>query len=169
MNLRFRPYTPADLPALTEIWVDIWRDTAPSIDFEARRPWFVERIGEHVANGVDVILAVDAADESMLGAKDQSPPVRSVLAAEILGYVTVDRRDGHIDQLGVARPAMRRGAARALLAEARRLSPRGLHLEVNEHNPRAVRLYESEGFVQTGRGVNPRSGLPLLQYRWQPG
>ncbi|MFO1150815.1 MAG: GNAT family N-acetyltransferase [Alsobacter sp.] len=152
MNLRFRPLSPADLPALTDLWVDIWRDTIPSIDFEARRPWFVERMGEHRANGVDVVLAVDPAGD-----------------ADILGYVTVDRRNGHIDQLGVAKAAMRRGVARALLAEARRLSPQGLHLEVNEHNPRAVRLYESEGFVPTGRGVSPRSGLPLLHYRWTPG
>jgi putative acetyltransferase len=151
MTPRFRSFTPDDLPALTDIWVDIWRETLPSIDFEARRPWLVERMGEHMANGVDVVLAVDPADDTA-----------------ILGYVTVDRRNGHIDQLGVARPAMRRGMARALLAQARRLSPQGLHLEVNEHNPRAVRLYESEGFVQTGRGVSPRSGLPLLYYRWTP-
>jgi putative acetyltransferase len=151
MPIRFRPLSPSDIPALTDIWVDIWRDTVPEIDFEARRPWFVERLGEHVSGGVDVVLAVDPADE-----------------ADILGYVTIDRRSGHLDQLGVAREAMRRGVARALLAEARRLSPRGIHLEVNEHNPRAIRLYESEGFVRTGQGVSPRSGLPLLYYRWTP-
>jgi putative acetyltransferase len=152
MHLLFRPVTAADMPALTDIWVDIWRHTLPTIDFEARRPWFVERIGEHLAGGVDVVLAVDPADE-----------------ADILGYVTIDRRSGHLDQLGVARPAMGRGVARALLAEARRLSPGGIHLEVNEHNPRAIRLYESEGFVRTGEGVSPRSGLPLFYYRWTPG
>jgi putative acetyltransferase len=151
MDLRFRPATPADIPAMTDIWVDIWRDTMPSIDFEARRPWFVERIGAHLAGGVDVVLAVEPGDD-----------------AEILGFVTIDRRDGHLDQLGVARRAMGRGAARRLIAEARRRSPGGVHLEVNEGNPRAVRFYEREGFACTGRGVSPASGLPLLHYRWQP-
>jgi putative acetyltransferase len=151
MNLRFRPATAHDIPDLTDIWVDIWRDTMPSIDFEARRPWFVERIGQHLAGGVDVVLAVDPDD-----------------AARIRGFVTIDRRDGHLDQLGVARAAMGQGVARALIAEARRRSPAGIHLEVNERNDRAVRLYESEGFVLAGTGVSAASGLPLLRYRWTP-
>lgn len=160
--MRFRPATAADIPALTDIWVEIWRDVMPTIDFEARRPWFVERMAGHLSSGVDVVLAVGPAPASS-GAQGQ---VQGQDA--ILGFVTIDRRDGHLDQLGVARGAMGRGLARRLIAEARRRSPSGIHLEVNEGNQPAVRLYESEGFVRTGTGVSPASGLPLFHYRWVP-
>ena len=60
------------------------------------------------------------------------------------------------------------GLARALLDEARRISPAGLGLHVNQNNPRAVRFYEREGFVRVGEGLNPRSGLPIWEYRWTP-
>ena len=150
MTPQLRPVTAYDIPALTDLWVDIWRPLVPGIDFDARRPWFVERIAGHLAGGVDVVLAVEEA------------------SGAILGFVTVDRRTGHLDQLGVAARAEGRGLGRRLLAEARARSPAGLHLEVNDFNTKAIGLYEREGFVCTGEGVSPASGLRLLHYRWTP-
>ena len=35
-------------------------------------------------------------------------------------------------------------------------------------NPRAVAFYARQGFVEVGRGANPRSGLPTLVLEWRP-
>jgi len=58
--------------------------------------------------------------------------------------------------------------AGALLAEAKRLSPRGLDLKVNADNARAIRFYQKQGFVITGDATNPRSGAPIHTMAWRP-
>ena len=55
-----------------------------------------------------------------------------------------------------------------MLAEARRLSPSVLTLNVNRDNARAIHFYEKHGFVITGGDINPRSGAPIYLMRWQP-
>jgi len=59
-------------------------------------------------------------------------------------------------------------AASITVAEAKRASPRGLDLDVNTDNARAIAFYQKEGFVITGDGVNPRSGRPVHHMRWRP-
>ena len=49
----------------------------------------------------------------------------------------------------------------ALLDEAKRLSPRGLDLHVNQDNARAIRFYEKHGLPSPARTSNPRSGAPI--------
>jgi putative acetyltransferase len=78
---------------------------------------------------------------------------------QLLGFVTFDPATAYLDQLAVAPEAKGSGAASLLLNEARRLSPDGLTLDVNQDNPRALRFYEREGFEKIGEGTNPRSGL----------
>ena len=87
-------------------------------------------------------------------------------AAGPMGFVTIDCDSGHLDQLCVAPDFWGKGVSEALVADARRISPSGLHLAVNADNPRAVRFYERQGFVETGRGSNPRSGLPIVFMSW---
>ncbi len=53
------------------------------------------------------------------------------------------------------------------LAVASAEAPRGLTLEVNQANRRAVRFYEREGFVRTGVGVNETSGLATWRMGWR--
>jgi putative acetyltransferase len=96
---------------------------------------------------VAIVCAFDVADGSMAG------------------FVTLDE-GGHVDQLASATSAWGRGAAKALLDESKRRSPR-LHLDVNQENPRAVRFYEREGFQRTGAGVNPVSGRATWRYMWR--
>jgi putative acetyltransferase len=88
--------------------------------------------------------------------------------AGLLGFVTVDRSTGYLDQIVVAPEAWGGKIAEALLAEARRLSPAGLDLAVNADNARAIRFYEKHGFVVTGSDVNPRSGAPIRKMAWRP-
>jgi putative acetyltransferase len=138
----------ADLPEMTDLWVESWRDVIPDIDFDARRGWFVERIAGFRAQGVSVFVAQDEVG--------------------LVGFVTVDERSGHLDQLAAAPRSWGQGVGSALLDRAKAASPTGLHLEVNAANARAIRFYEREGFARTGEGVSAASGLALYRYAWAP-
>ncbi len=74
----------------------------------------------------------------------------------------------YLDQIVVAPEAWGGDVAPALIAEAKRQSPRGLDLVVNADNARAIRFYEKQGFVTTGNDVNPRSGAPTRKMSWRP-
>jgi putative acetyltransferase len=148
-DVRIRPFRDADCTGLADLWVGAWQDVVPDIDFDARRPWFLERIAGLVRGGAHVEVAEDG-------------------AGRLLGVVTVDPRHGHLDQLAVTRDAWGSGVAAALVARARALSPAGLDLEVNTVNVRAIRFYEREGFRRTGEGLSAASGLPLFTYAWRP-
>jgi putative acetyltransferase len=148
VTLALRPLAAGDVDGLTALWVAAWQITMPDIDFEARGDWLRERLATHRSAGVAVICAEDADG--------------------LAGFVTVDSASGHIDQLAVAPRCFGTGAATALLAEARRRSPAGLHLEVNQENPRAVRFYQREGFAITGVDSIGVSNRPTWLMHWRP-
>lgn len=146
-NLILRDRSEADGPALLDLWVASWREAMPQIDFDARREWFRARLAGLESQGARVICAFDP-------------------AARMLGFAVIDLRAHYLDQIAVAPEAKGGGAAKALLDEARRLSPQEVMLEVNQDNPRALRFYEREGFERIAEGVNPRSGLRTWRLRW---
>ncbi len=86
----------------------------------------------------------------------------------MVGFVTVDSATFYLDQIVVAPERWGSGIGAALLAEARRLSPAGLDLDVNTDNARAIGFYNKQGFVTSGTGVNPISGRPVLRMSWRP-
>jgi putative acetyltransferase len=141
-------FVPAHLPELVDLWVEAWSRAMPTIDFEARRVWFVEHLVAMAARGVEIVCAFDSANGRMAG------------------FITRDK-SGHIDQLVAGVHAWGTGAAAALLDEAKRASTGVLYLDVNQDNPRAVRFYEREGFFRAGAGVNPASGLATWRYAWR--
>jgi putative acetyltransferase len=57
---------------------------------------------------------------------------------------------------------------RALLAEAKRISPAGLDLHVNIDNARAIGFYVKHGFVISGADKNPITGRPVHRMSWRP-
>jgi putative acetyltransferase len=150
VRLSFRAAGSADLPELVDLWVESWSEVYDGIDFDARRGWFVDHIGAWTGAGGLCLAAFDGADGAMAG------------------FILHKADEGHLDQLCVRRDRKGRGVAPALMAEAKRLSPDGVHLDVNAMNLRAIRFYEREGFVKTGEGVSPTSGLPIFRYRWRP-
>jgi putative acetyltransferase len=82
--------------------------------------------------------------------------------------VTIDGQ-GYLDQLVVAPEQWGSKLADALVDEAKRLSPDGVTLLVNDDNIRAIRFYERNGFVSAGKDVNPASGRPVLKMQWKDG
>jgi len=86
----------------------------------------------------------------------------------MLGFVTVDPRNGYLDQIVVAPEEWGTPLAGALIAAAKRCAPAGLDLTVNQDNARAIRFYEKQGFVVSGADVNPRSGAPVHRMSWRP-
>jgi putative acetyltransferase len=143
-----RDFAEADLPALIDLWAAAWTATGIPIDFDARRAWIDDRLHALRAGGAEIVVGLDASEKPA-------------------GFVTIDPRSGHLDQLCVAPAERGSGLAVALVDEAKRRSQGVVELEVNEANPRARRFYEREGFVVIGQGVSPHSGLPTLKMRWR--
>jgi putative acetyltransferase len=143
-----RPYVPADEDAAIELWRRTWQQHYPHLDFAARVDWWRERWRNELVPTVTITVA--EAD------------------SELLGFVTVDPQTGYLDQIVVAPETWGARIAPALMAEAKRLSPRGLDLKVNADNSRAIRFYEKNGFAITGDDVNPLSGAPIRKMSWRP-
>ncbi|MCS0497579.1 GNAT family N-acetyltransferase [Ancylobacter sp. MQZ15Z-1] len=148
---RLAPFEWGRMPAMADLWVEAWQETIPEIDFESRRGWLLHRLGTLIDEGAVIDLAVTD-DE----------------AARLLGFVSVDPRTGYVDQLVVHPDHWGEGVARQLVAAAEARTRKGLSLDVNEENERAVRFYERAGFNVVGHGVNATSGRPTLKMERPP-
>jgi putative acetyltransferase len=147
-GISLRPYDPADEDAAVALWLRAWQAAYPELDFAARFDWWRERWRNELVKSADIVIAYDARG--------------------IVGFVTVDPRTLYLDQLVVAPEQWGSGVGAALVAEAKRISPSGLDLDVNTDNARAIRFYAKQGFVISGAGVNPTSGKPVHRMSWRP-
>lgn len=154
MSLSFslRNYTARDEDAAIALWLRTWQAAYPHIDFAARLDWWRERWRAELVPVAEIVVAeTDSAHNYA-----------------IIGFVTVDPRTFYLDQIVVAPEYWGFGIGEALITEAKRLSPRGLDLDVNIDNDRAIRFYDKQGFRVTGEGVNPISGKPIKRMSWRP-
>ncbi len=143
-----RRYCDADEAAAIELWRRTWQQAYPAIDFAQRLDWWRSRWrGELVPSAVITVAERDG---------------------RMLGFVTVDPRNGYLDQIVVAPEEWGSPLAAALIAAAKRCAPAGLELLVNQDNARAIRFYGKHGFVVSGADRNPLSGAPLHRMRWRP-
>lgn len=149
MPYAFADAAPERLTAMSDLWVASWAKAMPDIDFEARRPWLLEHLAALEAGGAAIRLALAAGDG-------------------IAGFVVIHPVTGYLDQLVVAPAFWGKGAAEALMGEARRLSPALVALDVNQDNPRAVRFYEKIGLKIVAEGANPMSGRLTFRMEWRP-
>lgn len=145
-----RPLKSADLSNLARLWVASWQEAMPEIDFSDRLQWFLDHVRTLDATGFITVCAIDGSDS-------------------IIGFVSVDPATAYLDQLAVAPVAKGTGVARLLLDEARRISPKGIVLEVNADNQRALAFYKREGFAKISEGSNPLSGLKTFRLRGPEG
>ena len=147
-SFTLRRYADADEAAAIELWRRTWQHAYPEIDFAARRDWWRARWCHELVPSATITVA--ERDRAMVG------------------LVTVDPRNGYLDQIVVAPEAWGSDLAGALIAEAKLIAPDGLDLLVNQTNARAIRFYEKQGFVVTGADKNPLSGAPLHKMSWRP-
>jgi putative acetyltransferase len=147
-SFALRPYRDDDEAAAIELWRRTWQQAYPAIDFSSRVTWWRERWRNEILPEAAIMVAE--------------------AGRELIGFVTVIPTRRYLDQIVVAPESWSSGLAEALLDEARRLSPAGLTLHVNQDNDRALRFYKKHGFVVQGRGVNPNSGRPVYEMAWRP-
>jgi putative acetyltransferase len=179
-----RPYTPADEDAAIELWRRTWQLHYSRIDFGARVAWWRERWRKELVPTAAIMLAeVDDAQEAphspLIPAeagtqsrddgadKPGSPLSRGRTGKTLVGFVTVDQKTKYLDQFVVAPEHWGSDVGRALVDEAKRLSPAGLDLLVNKDNARAIRFYEKHGFVYAGEDKNPVSGIAVNRMEWR--
>jgi len=143
-----RRYGPRDEDASVALWVRAWQKAYPDLDFAARLDWWRARWRNELLPVAEVVIA--EADGTMIG------------------FVTVDPRTLYLDQIVVAPEHWRSGVGATLLAEAKRISPAGLDLDVNTDNARAIAFYGKHGFAISGAGKNPISGKPVHRMSWRP-
>ena len=143
-----RRYHPRDEDASVALWLRTWQKAYPELDFAERLDWWRERWRNELLPVAEVVIA--EADGVMIG------------------FVTVDPRTLYLDQIVVAPEHWRSAVGSALIAEAKRISPAGLDLDVNIDNVRAIGFYRRLGFLITGAGKNPISGKPVHRMSWRP-
>jgi putative acetyltransferase len=143
-----RQYEPRDEAAAIALWHRTWQAAYPQIDFAARLDWWRKRWRDELLPVAEVVIA-----ESV---------------SQLAGFVTVDPKTLYLDQLVVAPEHWRSGLGALLVDAAKRLSPRGLDLNVNIDNFRAIGFYKKQGFEIAGEGKNPISGKPVHRMIWRP-
>jgi putative acetyltransferase len=143
-----RPYATADEDAAIDLWLRTWQQTYPDIDFVARVAWWRERWRNELVPRSDIIVAENG--------------------VAMTGFVTVEWQTLYLDQIVVAPEAWGSGTGGMLIAEAKRLSPKGLDLHVNQDHQRAVRFYQKQGFVIAGPHANAISGRATYLMSWRP-
>ena len=147
-NVTLRSYTDADEAAAIALWQRSWQVTYPAIDFAARIAWWRKWWRDKIVAKAQIVVA-----ESN---------------NTIVGFITIEPETGYLDQIVVAPEAWGKGLAEALLKEAKRIAPDGIHLMVNKDNDRAIAFYRKHGFLYFGEGANPVSGRPVDLMRWRP-
>jgi putative acetyltransferase len=147
-GISLRAYQTDDEDASVALWLRTWQAAYPDIDFAARLDWWRTRW------------------------RNELLPVTAVVIAEtkdgMVGFVTIDAATRYLDQLVVAPEYWGSGVGRALISEAKRLSPMGVELDVNVDNARALAFYDKCGFAVSGDGKNPITGRPIYRMSWRP-
>jgi putative acetyltransferase len=146
--MTLRRYAPADEDASVALWLRTWQAAYPDRDFVERVDWWRRRWRDELLPAAEIVIA--ETDGTMIG------------------FVTVDPRTLYLDQIVVAPEHWRSGIGAALIAEAKRLSPNGLDLDVNTDNARAIAFYVKLGFAITAAGKNPITGTPVHRMSWRP-
>ena len=147
-GLILRPYRTEDFEDAVALWMRAWQAAMPDIAFAKRLDWWRHRWQHELVPNNTVTMAE-------IGERPE-------------GFFVIDPKTGWLDQIVVEPVLWGHGVADRLIEEAKRVSPAGVRLDVNQTNGRAIRFYERAGFVRAGVGVNRLSGAATSLYEWKP-
>jgi putative acetyltransferase len=145
---RIRPLQDTDISQVVSLWYGTWHATFPDLRHPDPISAWEQRFREDLTRRGATWVAEEA--------------------GHIVGFLVVAVQDNYLDQLFVDPASHGQGIGTALLHKAKELCPQGLSLQTLQRNGQARRFYERHGFVAGRRGVNPRNGQPMVEYRWQP-
>jgi putative acetyltransferase len=148
MSPTLRSYEASDEEACIALWQRAWQVAYPKIAFAKRLEWWRARWQSDLAPVATIVVMENAGG--------------------MIGFVTINRKTGYLDQIVIAPEHWGHGFAHSLIGEAKRLSPQGINLQVNKDNERALRLYDRCGFEIAGEDINKYSGAPVYLMRWRP-
>ena len=147
-GISLRAYQTDDEDASVALWLRTWQATYPALDFAERLDWWRVRWRRELLPVAEIVIAE--------------------VNGSMIGFVTIDTATRYLDQLVVAPEYWGSGVGLDLIAEAKRLSPSGVDLDVNVDNARALAFYRKCGFAITGDGKNPITGRPIHRMSWRP-
>jgi ribosomal protein S18 acetylase RimI-like enzyme len=147
-ELELRLATPADAPAIGDIWLTSFKATysfPPAYPDDAVLRW----IGDELMTRDEVWVATDA-------------------DGIVVGFMALGADD--LDQLYVRSDRFDRGIGSRLLDLAKERRPRGLGLYTFQENARARAFYERRGFsvAWLGNGEHNEERQPDVRYVWMP-
>jgi ribosomal protein S18 acetylase RimI-like enzyme len=143
-----RPATPADYPALADLWYDSWQSIGISNETDLSR------------EGVRARFHQEAASRWALYVAERD--------SKLAGFLALVPEESRIDQLFVDPAFKGAGAGLALLNHAKGLMPEGIVLTTHETNQRARAFYEREGFVLTSIEPDAYHRRAKCHYAWRP-
>ena len=143
-----RPYQPRDEDAAIALWLRTWQPPIRSSISPSGSTGGASAGATSLLPAAEVVVAeADGGDDRLRHRRSAHALSRS-------------------DRGGAGALAL--GVGAALIAEAKRISPAGLDLDVNIDNARAIGFYRRLGFLITGAGKNPISGKPVHRMSWRP-
>ena len=140
-----RPAHPNDAVTIAKLYVDVRRDTVPSIhSVQSVTDWLRDQI---IPLGGCYVWEADG---------------------EIQGWMNI--RPGHLDHLFCRRGATGQGIGSQLMAFAKSQSPEGLELWTFAINDGARRFYQRHGFIEVEwtDGHNNEENTPDVRLIWRP-
>ena len=138
---QIRPATPADLPALRDLFLFVRRQT---FDWQPPDAFHLEDFDTQTEG--ERVFVAEAGDQ-------------------VAGFISVWEPDDFIHHLFVDVGQMRRGVGRALLQALPGWPDRAYRLKCLSRNHAALAFYQSQGFIDTGRGVGDEGEYIVLSRR----
>jgi GNAT superfamily N-acetyltransferase len=146
-RITIRALTETDLDLVAKLWFESWQSTGMEFTRRHDEAGFRRRIRQRFESW-QAYVACRGAD-----------PV---------GFLALTMEDARVDQLFIAPQHQRQGVGQLLLDFAKQKLPNGFWLRALVYNRGACAFYDAQGLPRVRTETNPKLGIPMVIYRWQP-